>query len=70
VKHNLKTRGFRPRWYLCAASTATQFIFLNSDTIQEVIKTPADGWSEDDAESFHNYLMGWETVSPCKNELR
>lgn len=61
VQHNLKT-GYVvfPRWYMAAKSTSERFVFLDAYGYREVVYTAADGWTQEDALSFHNYLMGWE----------
>lgn len=68
IPHNVATaprgafRGNRPSdWYLCAGSGVLSFVFLNAVTGQRIIKTPEDGWTREDADSFHQWLMRWDT---------
>lgn len=55
--HNLKfeTR-YSPRWYLGACSTKDTFVFFSPDSAKEFVRTVADGWTIEDAESFHNHF--------------
>jgi hypothetical protein len=62
VKHNLKTRGIfegvKGGWYLAHDGS-----FRNAGTEASATRTEADGWSQADRWSFHEWLMGWDFVS-------
>lgn len=68
VRHNHPVRC-RGRWYLSASSTRDCFIFVSSERIDDVLKKPEDGWTLNDALSFHSYLMGWEPSVCAEQEL-
>lgn len=63
IQHNLKP-GYRafPRWYMAHRSTSERFVFLDSMRDREIVYTSENGWTWEDAWSFHNYLMGWESA--------
>lgn len=66
ILHNYPTRkrNREVTWYMCAGSGPLAFIFLHSIISRRIVKTPADGWTEQDAYAFHRYLMGWENSGP------
>lgn len=64
ISHNHEVQLPRPMrdvlWYMAAGSGPLCFIFIHKGTGKKIEKTPADGWSLDDAHAFHRWLMGWE----------
>jgi hypothetical protein len=62
IPHNQRVTLPRQQWFLAAGSGPLCFIFLNIDTGARVERTPADGWTLDDAHSFHRWLMGWYEI--------
>lgn len=65
IPHRLRTdpTNGRASWYLAACSTDTEFRFMHPCHNNDVVYTAKDGWTRDDAETFHRYLMGWDTVT-------
>lgn len=59
IPHNLPTipRQSRGVWFLSGISTDTEFVFINATTFGKVVKTAAEGWTREDADTFHNNLQ-------------
>jgi hypothetical protein len=59
IFHNLRTIPSRAKnlWFLSDLSTDTKFVFLNAARGIRVIRTAAEGWTREDADTFHLWLM-------------
>lgn len=62
IPHNLPVHHAdnKSRWFLSGISTDTEFVFLNPARYAKVIRTAADGWTKEDADSFTSYFNGYD----------
>lgn len=62
IKHNLRTLpkrdGSRTGWYLTMGG---HFMHVDNDITGK--GTARNEWSPEDRRSFHEWLMGWDSVS-------
>lgn len=66
VPHNFKVKrpaAFDSYWFMSGLSTDTEFVFINAITLKRVIRTAADGWTREDADSFSLWLSRFPVLS-------